>query len=304
MVVSNHPLYIDATTNRIFEADTHIPVDYHEDISDDAAWLASVLPRFNRNESIDRDVVVVSDWVAQRLAAGGRLVAPPVCIWAKGMTGIAYNAKATELHRIAELFQPPLHDRVALPTDMRIALGTALLADRVNPETVTVDQAAATAVRLANSVKLGQIKAFDGSRPLDRLIAGDVDAAVVRASDTVGLEQEHPDIRFVVPAEGGLLLTDMAVMPVDGPNPSGALAYLGYVDDPAHAVERFRALPVLWPEGPLDDRLRTLAPTVVADSRRNPPADMRARLRSFRILSEPDERAFTALFESVVHANR
>src|SRR4029079_13952443 len=145
--------------------------------------------------------------------------APPLCIWAQGMTGIAYNAAATEPRRLADLFQPALHDRVALPTDLRLALGTALLADRVNPETVTVAQATETATRLANSLSLHQIKPFGRSRPIDRLVAGDVDAAVVRASDTVGLEREHHDIRFVVPEEGGLLLTDLPVAPAPGPHP-------------------------------------------------------------------------------------
>jgi hypothetical protein len=93
-------------------------------------------------------------------------------------------------------------------------------------------------------------------------------------------------------------------VPVKGPNPEAARRYLAYVDDPEHAVERFRVLPVLWPDGPLDDRLRTLAPSVVADPRRNPPADVRTRLRTFRFLSEADDSAFTALFDSVVHASR
>src|SRR4051794_1583048 len=304
LIVGNHPLYIDGATNRRFEAASHIPVEYHEDITDDAGWLVGVTPRLARHESIDRDVVIVSDWAAHRLVDGGWLEAPPFCIWAKGMTGIAYNATVTEPRRLADLFQPPLHDRVALPSDMRLALGTALLADRVNPQTVTVAQASETATRLANSISLHQIKPFDSSRPIDRLVAGDVDAAIVRASDTVGLEREHNDIRFVVPEEGGLLLSDMAVVPVNGPNPDAARRYLAYVDDPEHAVDRFRVLPVLWPQGPLDERLRTVAPDAVADPRRNPPPEVRARLRSFRFLTEADDDAFTAVFERVVHANR
>ena len=302
--MSNHPLYIDPNTNRAFETTTRIPVEYHEDIADDGAWLASVTPRLDRRESVDRDVVIVSDWVAQRLDDRGWLDAPPSCIWALGMTGIAYNAKVASPRRLADLFQPPLHGRVALPTDMRVALGTALLTDRVDPSRVTIVQATETAGRLANSITLGQIKPFDGSRPIDRLVAGDVDAAIVRASDTVGLERDHPDIRFVVPEEGGLLLTDMAVVLVSGPNATAAQQYLDFVEDPQHAVDRFRVLPVMWPVGPIEERLRSLAPEVLADARRNPPVDVRARLRPFRLLTQTDDDAFTLLFQSVVHASR
>ncbi len=101
-----------------------------------------------------------------------------------------------------------------------------------------------------NSVRLGQILPFaepGGAVPLDRLLQGDVDAAISRASDVVGLEHEHPDLRFVVPDEGGLLLTDIARVSFDTANPVGANAYLDYVDTPEHAADRYRSLPVMWP---------------------------------------------------------
>jgi hypothetical protein len=41
---------------------------------------------------------------------------------------------------------------------------------------------------------------------------------------------------------------------------------------------------------------------VLADPRRNPPPDVRTRLRSFRTLDDRDEAAFAALFDSVIHA--
>ena len=309
MVVANHPLYIDAGTNSGFEAVTGIRVEYHEEVTDDGAWLASVTPQLERGESLDLDVVVVSDWAADRLARRGWLVPGTAPTWALGMTGVAYDAHAVdavggEIVRLAQLFQPPLHGRVALPTDLRTALGTALLADHVDPSTVTLEQATATAARLANSVKVAQVLPFDHSNPIDHLVAGECAAAVVRASDTVGLERDRPDIRFVVPEEGGLLLTDVVVMPLTGANPDAARRYVEYVNDPVHAAERFRALPVVWPRGPVDAQLAARAPEVVADPRRNPPDDIRARLRTFRFLDDGDDRAFAALFDGVIHATR
>jgi spermidine/putrescine transport system substrate-binding protein len=185
---------------------------------------------------------------------------------------------------------------------MRSALGMALLADRVDPSVVSLDAAGTTAVRLANSVRLGQILPLDGSRPVEHLLVGDAIAALVRASDVVGLEHDHPDLRFVIPEEGGLLITDVAVMPINGGNPTGARSYLDYVRDPEHAAERFRVVPAVWPAGQIDEVLRVEAPMVLLDPRRNPPADVRARLRSFRPLDDDEERAFSALFDRVIHA--
>ena len=308
VVVANHPFYVDASTNRDFEAATGIHVDYHEEVTDDGAWLASVTPAFERGESIERDVVIVSEWVADRLARHGWLAetvssSPEArVIWAMGMVGVAYDVRATgsDVREIAELFRPPLHGRVALPNDMRSALGMALLADHTDPATVTLAQATATAGRLANSVKLGQIAFVRDA--IGQLTAGDAAAAVVRASDTVGLERDHPGIRFVVPDEGGLLLTDLAVLPVNAANPDGARRYVEFVNQPDRAAERFRVVPALWPSGPLDAQLRAIAPDVFNDPRRNPAPDVRARLHSFRLLSDDEDRAFAALFDGVIHA--
>ena len=243
VVVANHPLYIDASTNPGFTAATGTTVEYHEEVGDDDTWLAEVRPHLEKGETIDRDVVIVSDWAADRLERHSWLTPIAHVTWALGMLGIAYDVKADEVKAVgghltsaAQLFQPALRGRVALPTDMRSTLGIALLADRVDPSLVSVEAATATAGRLINSVRVKQILPLDGSRPIDHLVAGEVAAAVVRASDTVGLEGDHPDLRFVVAEEGGLLFTDVAVVPVHGANPSGAAAYLDYVSAPVNAA--------------------------------------------------------------------
>lgn len=321
VIVANHPVYIDTATNPGFERTTGITVEYHEEINDDAAWLASVTPQLAHGESIDRDVVVVRDWVARRLAdnhfldgrgaadgnhpSSGGPDGDPVP-WAMGMVGVAYDRRATgaDVHRMAELFQPPLHGSVALPAEMRLALGIALLADRVDPSTVTVDQATATASRLNNSVLVGQVRLFDRARPIDQVANGTVAAAVVSASDMFGLDRDHPDIRFVIPDDGGLLLTDVIAIPARPPNLEAARAYVEYATSATVAAERFRALPVLWPAGPVDDLLRTNAPAVYGDPLRNPPPDVRARLRPFRYLDAADDRAVTAAFATVLESAR
>lgn len=310
VVVANHPLYVDTDTNRAFTAETGIRVEYHEEIADDGDWFDLVRPLLERGQSLGRDIVVVSDWIADRLERNrwvallpGALAARRV-VWGRGMAGVAYDRDAVgrDLTRIAELFDPSLRGQVSLPTDARLALGTALLADRVDPSTITLEALAATAGRLANSVRLGQVLPFDGRSPIEAVRRGDAAAAVVRASDTVGLEQEHPGLRFVVPEEGGLLLTDVALVPLSPPNPSGAARYLDFVDDPQQAASRFRVVPMMWDPGRLDEVLEREAPDVVRDARRNPPADVRARLRTFRSLDDEGESALAAQFDRVVHA--
>src|SRR4051812_24901468 len=42
IAVANHPLYIDAGTNRDFTATTGIAVEYHEEVTDDDSWYEAV----------------------------------------------------------------------------------------------------------------------------------------------------------------------------------------------------------------------------------------------------------------------
>lgn len=301
VVVANHPVYVDAATNAGFTVSTGSAVEYHEEITDDGAWLASVEPRFARDRTIGRDVVVVADWVADRLSTSGWLAGPSVT-WALNMVGIAYRSDAYRAGsyrptRVTDLFREDVRGRAALPTDVRATFGMALLADRVDPATVTVDQMRATAGRLHNSVLLGQVLPFDGTRPLERLVNGEADVGVVVASEIVG----HDELAFVVPDEGGLQLVDVAVIPTGAPNPTGAQRYLDYVADPVRVADRVRVVPVMWePNDTVAETLRRDAPAVLDDPRRNPSAEVRARLHRFRSLSVQDDSVFTDLFHAMI----
>jgi len=308
IAVANYPFYVDAGTNPGFTRATGIRVEYHEEIGDEEAWFAGFAARREANEPSGRDALVVSDWLAARLRDRGWVVTHdedgvPVAdpIWAQGMTGVAYDRDAVgaDVTRVADLFTEALHGRVALPDEARTVLGMALLADRVDPSVVTLDELAATAALLANSVRIGQVAVVPRAKAAAQLRTGEVAAAVVRASDVVGFLGERRALRFVVPDEGGLLHTDVLVVTSDAANPSGAGSYLEYVTEPANAAPRFQALPVLWDAEAITEQLRRSAPSVVDDPLRNPPADVRARLRPFRILDREGDQRLAELFAVV-----
>jgi spermidine/putrescine transport system substrate-binding protein len=306
ITVANFPFYVDADTNPGFTAATGIAVQYHEEIVDEDVWSANVRERLKRGEPLGRDVVIVSDWVAAQLDRQGWLSGDDRTTWAQGMVGIAYDRRATgrELTRISDLFQSDLLGRVAMPADARSTLGMALLADGVDPSVATAADIRASSERLANSRRIGQVLPFDGVRPIHKLVRGDAAAIVTRASDTVGLESAHPDIRFVVPEEGGLLLTDVGAIPSSASNPAGAASYLEYTNDPNHAVTRFRSVPAMWTVDGVTARMQRNAPDVVSDPRRNPSADVRARLKPFRILDDGEDAQLRDAFAGVVTVDR
>src|SRR3954468_17888604 len=67
IAVANSPFYVDASTNPGFTAATGTRVEYHEEVLDEELWFASAADRLGRQRPLDRDVVVVSDWLAARL---------------------------------------------------------------------------------------------------------------------------------------------------------------------------------------------------------------------------------------------
>ena len=69
--ISNWPFYIDEKTVPDFQAATGIQVVYNEDINDNNEFFAKIDEPLKRNQSIDRDIVVLTDWMAARMIASG-----------------------------------------------------------------------------------------------------------------------------------------------------------------------------------------------------------------------------------------
>jgi spermidine/putrescine transport system substrate-binding protein len=134
--ISNWPGYIDPGkdgTLAEFEEETGIEVDYNEDVNDNNAFFGKVRPLLEQGESGDRDIMVVTDWMAKRMYDLGYLqefdeatletayanLRGPVesteldpdrsysMPWQSGMTGIWVNtAEAPDVTSINDLFDP------------------------------------------------------------------------------------------------------------------------------------------------------------------------------------------------------
>jgi hypothetical protein len=61
---------------------------------------------------------------------------------------------------------------------------------------------------------------------------------------------------------------------------------------------------VLWDDTQVTTRLQHEAPEVVADPLRNPPPDVRARLRGFRLLDDGEEAELANAFSDAIGTAR
>src|SRR5262249_6900364 len=145
LVISNWPAYIDpihksGSTVSVFEQQTGISVSYTDDINDNNEFYAKVKNQLASCQSVKRDMMVLTDWMAPGIIGLGwlqpldaskipnlhknlipRLRNKPWdpnmtyhAPWQSGLTGIAYNAdKTKEVGSFRDLLtRPDLKGRV------------------------------------------------------------------------------------------------------------------------------------------------------------------------------------------------
>ncbi|MGB9374991.1 MAG: spermidine/putrescine ABC transporter substrate-binding protein [Jiangellales bacterium] len=270
----NWPLYIDVDeedpnvrpTLAAFEDSTGISVEYVEAVNDNNEYFAKISPQLSAGQAIGADVFVVTDWLVARLINLGwlqelnpdnlptvsanldpalrapgfdpdRLYSVP---WASGITGIAYNAKALP-NGISSLDQlltdPELSGRVTLLSGMRESLPILAGAQGNGLESFTDADVDAAIAKVEQAVASGQIRRFTGNDYADDLANGNVVAALAWSGDAIQLQFDNPDLKFVIPEEGGELWSDNMVVPVGATRKTNVEKLMDWYYQPQIAAE-------------------------------------------------------------------
>jgi len=321
--ISNWPLYIDAESIGLFEKNTGISVRYTEDVSDNNAYFAKIAAPLAERHSIDRDIVVLTDWMVNRLIRLGycaplddslfpnknRLVGDLRNVafdpgrkysmpWMSGMTGLAYNRRKTgrELTSVGDLFDPAFKGQVTMQTEMRDTLGLMMLYQGVAPEHATDADVTAACALVTRYRESGQIRAFTGTEYAEDLATGNIAIAIGWSGDVAGLAGDNRDLRFAVPKEGGLLFSDCMFIPVTSHRVPLAMAWMNYVYQPSVSARIVEATRYISPVEGTGAVLAQTDPALAADPLVNPPPELRARLHDFRPLASDEERRYTEMF--------
>jgi spermidine/putrescine transport system substrate-binding protein len=260
LVISNWPGYVDpGDDNSIarFTDRTGIPIDYIEDVNDNAAFFGKVQPQLAQGQSGDRSIFVVTDWMAKQMYDLGYLekldhadlqtvfenIRPGArsteldpnrdyaIPWQSGMTGIWVNeAEAPEITSINDLFDPKYKGRVTMLTEMRDTVPLVMKADGVDPAKATTEDWMAAIEKIRAAVEAGQIRRFTGNDYTEDITSGNAVASIGWSGDASLIS--NPDAKWVMPDEGCMLWTDNMVIPVGAPNSAAALEYMNYVYEP------------------------------------------------------------------------
>jgi spermidine/putrescine transport system substrate-binding protein len=249
--ISNWPLYIDIDektkkrpTLQQFQTEFGVNVRYIEDVNDNDEFFGKVQAPLRQGDSIDRDIVVLTDWMAGRMVRLGyaqkldqetltnkgnlvgtlrspgwdpdRSYSMP---WQSGLTGIGYDKRRTggPVTSVSQLLEDSkLKGKVAFLTEMPDTIGLMLLDDGKDPTTVNEADFQKAIDRLQEGVDSGQIRQFTGNDYSGMLAKGDLWACAAWSGDMVQLIADNENLAFEIPKAGGMIWTDNMLIPTGG----------------------------------------------------------------------------------------
>jgi spermidine/putrescine transport system substrate-binding protein len=262
---SNWTLYMDTNNKKHtnpslieFEKKYGTHVAYVEDINDNASFFGKIQGPLSRGQSIDRDIIVLTDndrYLGLMLRKGWAEKLDKSAIpniknlvpvqqhpnfdpnreytlpWQSGMTGIAYNDTLTDpVLSVSDLLEnSKLKGKITVLNSMGDAMTLVMLANGDDPTKVTDKSWNDAFNRIQKAVNNKQIRQFTGNDYAPPLAKGDLAAAMSWSGDIAQIGNKH--IHWNVPKDGGALWTDNMLIPTGG-DVYTASVYMNYVYDP------------------------------------------------------------------------
>jgi spermidine/putrescine transport system substrate-binding protein len=271
ITVSNWPYYIDQNddatkfpTLEQFTEATGVKVNYLEDINSNEEFFGEIQAPLSRGQSIDRDIIVPTAWLAARLKRLGYLqkldksaipnivnledtLAHPVwdpnrdysLPWQSYITGLGYDPDKVggELTSVEDLLDPALKGKITMLDSMEDTVGLFLLEMGVDPsgeiDPAAYDEAVA---KVQKAVDDDQIRQFTGNDYTGPLSKGDVWASIAWSGDIVILQPDNPNLVFTIPDAGGMTSVDTMVIPTGG-DVYTASTFMNFFYDPKIAAK-------------------------------------------------------------------
>ncbi|MEU7917528.1 spermidine/putrescine ABC transporter substrate-binding protein [Micromonospora zamorensis] len=338
LVFSNWPQYLDVDEKDEskrpsldeFVRKTGIAVTYTEDINDNNEFFGKVQHQLAACQSTDRDIIVLSDWMAARMSRLGwiqkldpanipnvranllssllnrsfdtenRLSIP----WQSGLAGLAYNGNVTkELRTVDELLtRPDLKGRVTALSEMRDTMGLLLGAAGHDPANFTSAQFDDALTTLKKAVDSGQIRRFTGNDYAPELAKGDIAACIGWSGDVVQLSGADEKIRFVAPDSGVMLYSDNMMVPNKATHKANAEQLINYYYEPAVAARLAAYVNYICPVKGAQAEMEKIDPELAANPLIFPDEALLSKSTLFMALDEKQEKEYEGKFQQVIGA--
>jgi len=335
LVFSNWPLYMDEKGNGYptldtFQKQTGISVTYNTDVNDNNQFFAKVRNQLGACESVERDLFVLTDWMASRMVNLGwlqeldhanlpnvdaNLVASLQDVpwdpdrkysvpWQSGLTGIAYNSKYTgEVSSFEELItRSDLKGQVSLLTEMGDTMGFFLKVVGADPDDFTSDDYDEALARLEEVVGSGQVRKFTGNEYARDLNTGDLVACEAWSGDVMVLQDKNPDIKFVLPEEGASLWSDNMLVPNKATHKTNAEALMNYYYEPEVAARLAAWVWYITPVDGAEEAMEKIDPSLVGQPLIFPTEDDLSGTWNFQDLDIKTYEEYDKAFNQIIEA--
>jgi spermidine/putrescine transport system substrate-binding protein len=327
---SNWPLYIDKKTIKNFEkAYPGSNVKYTEEINDNEEFFGKVRQQLQAGDTLNRDIVVLTDWMAARWVDAGwvepkdknnipneKNLSPNLqhptfdpnrtftLPWQSGMSAIGYNPKKTgrKLNSIGDLFDPKFKGKVTMFSDPFDSAGLMVLLSGKKTADAGIDDVLAGIDKIDQENKKGQIRRFTGNDYTTDLANGNVWVSMAYSGDVFQLQSDNPDLEFLIPDEGAILWTDNMMMPQKPPHPYAAETMMNYVYDPQVAGRIAAYVNYVTPVAGTQAVVEKIDPKLASSELIFPTASTRAKLQAQVDLTAAEQRQMNDAMQKVIGA--
>lgn len=322
----------DSPTLLQFQDETGIKVNYETAVNDNASFFGTIREPLAAGQSTGWDIIVVTDWLVGKMARlgyleeldhsklpnfeahAGELYKDPTydpknahsVPWQSGITGIAYNASLTgrDITSIEDLFDPAFKGKVGMFTEMRDTISLMLLGEGIEPADATIEDVKTVQEKLLQQREDGIVRKYYGNDYVQPLAQGDLALCIAWSGDVLGKTIADPDIKFIVPEEGGILWVDNMCIPQAAEHPIDALEFMNFVYQPEIAAQMTAWINYICPVPEAQDILKksndAYTRQVASSPLVFPTPEMESRLHSYKVLDEEEEAEWNELFDEVV----
>ena len=255
-------------TLEAFMKKTGIQVSYSEDIEDNNSYYAKIGPQLRAGQSIDRDLITLTDWMAARvirdqLCQPLELIRMPNVVsnlleplknvsfdpgrtrsitWQSGFGGIGYNRDKVgrELRTLDDLWTDDLRGKVVVLSEFR---DTAALVMQSQGVDISSDWGRAEFERavelIEEKIEDGYIRKVKGNSYMEDLTSGNALAGITWSGDifVLAYDTEDPAWTFTIPESGGTLWSDNLMVPITSTHRRNAQTLMDHYYDPAVAAQ-------------------------------------------------------------------
>jgi spermidine/putrescine transport system substrate-binding protein len=312
-----------------FQEETGISVTYTEDVNDNNEFYAKVRTQLEQGQDIDRDIVVLTDWMAGLWIQNGfaqkldkanipnsanlipRLQEVSfdkprdyTLPWQGGFAGLGYNIAAyqeatgnSDMTSLDQLFDPALRGRITLLSEMRDTMGCIIAWQGNDPSNFTQAQFEQAIDALTEQVNSGQIRQVTGNDYLAALESGDVIGVIGWSGDIFALGE---DFAFALPESGGTLWTDNMLVPSTSTHKKNAEAVMNFYYDPEVAAEVAAYINYLCPVSGAQEAMVAIDPELAENPYIFPTEEFLSQTYVFMDLTPEQNEEYERLFQTAI----